>query len=268
MFVQYQRQTTKLTIAFVLIVGMMFLVPVITGKALALTISRVFRTNVYLFNGSYKLDAGMFLYGYVRNPVPPPEAYHNDTLVGWWTAGSNFPLIPGAKKGSVKYDVYTAEYNTHHLGTVYFYFSNPANGQNTCSVVTEPPPYLAETEIKAKCYIQQTSTVIIPTPLWLIPVPIQVPIEASFCVWYNSHSPYCPETFPISSQDLSHFAHVVSEKEKKVHTPHSGKTVVPHQITVKKMQATMAVSTPKTASSVPGGTSSKVTPGVATQHKS
>jgi hypothetical protein len=215
-FVQHKRQTAEITVAFVIIVGMMFLVPAITGRALGETLAQVFRTNVDFTGKTYYLDAGSFVNS------PPPDAF-NDNKVYWSTMGG---LIWGDEKGYVQYHVLTKD--KKDLGTVTFQFSNPAKGANTCSV------HASSGDVATKCSISQGgySTV-------------------NYCVWYNSPG---PTNCPVAT---SHF--VEKKPISYVHTPSSGKTVLPHHQSHLSQSgpSTMAVSTPKTPSSTSGGTSSK-----------
>jgi hypothetical protein len=171
-FLQQNFQITKLTVVFVLVLGMMFLVPVITGKALGETLAQVFRTNVDFTGKTYYLDAGVFVNS------PPSDAFNNDKVY-WSTTGTGFY---GDEKGYVQYHV--QDKNKNDLGTVTFEFSNPAKGTNTCSVRGSPG-------IATKCSITQG-----------------VHATLNYCVWYNSAGPTnCPvatshsvlEKKPISS---------------------------------------------------------------------
>lgn len=125
----YKRQTAVLSVVFVL-VGMMFLVPAITEKALARTEAVAYPPAFSsFFNVRTHLDAGKFI------QEPPEKSF----IPGWVTAGTG--LFGGDEKGYVQYDV-------KDWGTATFYFYNPNSGSNTCNVVADP-------KLQAKCSITQ-----------------------------------------------------------------------------------------------------------------
>jgi hypothetical protein len=115
----YKRQTAVLSVMFIL-VGMMFLVPVMTEKALAMITARAHTGGgSYFSNLRWHLDAGHW--SSLPHLVSPAQIY-------WKT----FP--PSAERGLVE-----ADWN---LGSTHFRvgfdFNSPASGiGNSCSV--DPP---------------------------------------------------------------------------------------------------------------------------------
>jgi hypothetical protein len=104
--------------------GTMFIVPAITEKALALTSG-----NAYLdiegkfYNVRGHLSAGVFL-----RPFGYPRILPGGDIITWATGGTG---IYGNEGGYV---------SAHVVGLspeVFFHFSNPAKGRNTCAGV--PP---------------------------------------------------------------------------------------------------------------------------------
>jgi hypothetical protein len=209
--------------------------PSVTGPAFMLKLcpadihATISRTNTDFTNMSYHLDDGTF----GDKGYPPKNAFNKDP-VDWYTRGEHY----GPVKGYVQYDVQTKDKKP--LGTVRFYFSNPTPA---CSIVaTSSDPKLGE--IAHACGITQGAST--------------SGAYVDYCVWYNSPGPTNCKATGIS--------HTVLEKKPNpyVHTPSSGKTVLPHHqshFTVSKIQTSMAVSTPKMPSSTSRGTSSKVTSG-------
>jgi len=124
--VAYKRQTTELSLVFVL-GGMMFLVPVITEKALALTDAAAYAPAFTDFsNLRTHLDDGKFVFG--------PTLSGDRKIIFWTTTGTG--IFGGDETGYVQADV-------TGYGIVTFYFSNPASGRNTCSIVA---PITLQTE--------------------------------------------------------------------------------------------------------------------------
>ena len=122
-----QKSTTKLSVLFVL-VWMIFLVPVLTEKALGITeASAVSGVGNFYFFSSH-LDDGKFTYGPEKGP---------SSIVSWTTTGTG--IFGGDEKGYVKYEL-------PGYGIATFYFSNPFSGSNSCGI--EAPLVLA-----AKCSI-------------------------------------------------------------------------------------------------------------------
>jgi hypothetical protein len=129
--IAYKRQTTELSLFFVL-VWMMFLVPVITEKALALTDAVAYAPAFTEFsNVRGHMDDGKFVSG--------PTLSGDRKIIFWTTAGTGF--FGGDEKGYVQADV-------TGYGIVKFDFFNPASGRNTCSVV-------APITLQAECTITQ-----------------------------------------------------------------------------------------------------------------
>lgn len=109
-------------LAAMLVVGMMFLVPTITGKALA-AINAVARGTCGTVPCSFTLTGKSLEHGaWVSLPTP------SGTLVQWSTKGHP---VPSDEAGSVTYDV-------KGLGQVIMKFKNPIFGSNSCSIVTHP----------------------------------------------------------------------------------------------------------------------------------
>lgn len=132
----YKRQTTVLSVIFVL-VGMMFLFPAISEKALARTSATAYSLSCCIYsNLRAHLDAGKFVFG----PTGAPPGPGAGVILSWITAGTGF--IGGDEKGFVEADV-------HDHGTVRFYFNNPDSGANTCQTVA------SDLNLVAKCSITQ-----------------------------------------------------------------------------------------------------------------
>jgi hypothetical protein len=118
----YRGQTAVLSVILVLVV-MMFLVPAITEKALAIIKASAIGTcgpegqthpcNFALFAKHLYLGKWVFL---------PTDS---GTRVSWETSG-NTPLPPGDEKGWVQYQVGGEP--------VTLWFDNPANGNNKCEI--------------------------------------------------------------------------------------------------------------------------------------
>jgi hypothetical protein len=121
------RRTTLLSLVFVS-VGMMFLVPIITGEALGITHAKVVWVS---YNSGHRfsiawehLDDGK--YDVTPHCIPGPvQGYGEETVCSWTTSGGG----AGAEKGWVKVHIDWGQ-------DVTFFFSNPAplHGSNTCDV--------------------------------------------------------------------------------------------------------------------------------------
>ena len=122
----FRGQTAVLSAVFVL-VGMVFLVPAITEKALAIIKASATGTcgpegqnhpcefaiyNQHLYSGKWAM-------------LPTPSG----TSVSWETSGNP---APGDEKGWVQYNVGA---NPKVAANVRLDFNNPAEGRNTCDVV-------------------------------------------------------------------------------------------------------------------------------------
>jgi hypothetical protein len=136
----YKRQTTVLSIIFVL-VGMVFIVPAMTEKALAIV------------HGEARTQFGVF-YGLKWGIAPParftvlPTVIDGHRGIIWETTGFSNG-ISGSEHGRVVADV--GPPSTHFQYRVNFDFSNPHFGRNTCSV---PHPILPP-DVKVSCDISQ-----------------------------------------------------------------------------------------------------------------
>jgi hypothetical protein len=113
----YKKQTIVLSVIF-LLVATMFIVPAITEKALATIFGNAVSTRGDFHNIGYHISPGFF----VCLPMPCIKNYGN--VLQWKTTG-----LGGSERGYVSARVGTAQ--------VFFHFSNPFRGPNTCSV--EPP---------------------------------------------------------------------------------------------------------------------------------
>jgi hypothetical protein len=116
----YKKQTAVLSVMFIL-VGMMFLVSVITEKALASINATAFTRLCCFSHVRAHLYAGSFLLGPGAPGIPGTPIKNELT---WITLGSG---LYGDEKGYVAADV-----GPSHI-PVSFHFSNPARGSNTCS---------------------------------------------------------------------------------------------------------------------------------------
>ena len=111
-----------LSVMFVLVGMMLFLVPATTEKALAM-IFAVAETPICCFSSiKYHMYEGRFL-------IPP--LFPNRDEIEWVTIGSASPFGGGNERGYVVADV-----GPHHI-PISFHFFNPARGPNTCGV--DPP---------------------------------------------------------------------------------------------------------------------------------
>ncbi len=116
----YKRQNTVLSVMFIL-VGMMFLVPATTEKALAI-ITATARTTICCFSHvTWGLSAGRWIFE--PKLASPTEIY-------WKTAGRIFP--PSAETGYVRASVGPAH------SPVVFSFHSPSVGLNGCAI---SPPF-------------------------------------------------------------------------------------------------------------------------------
>jgi hypothetical protein len=118
----YKQQTTVLSVIFVL-VGMMILVPAITGKAEA-----VINATVRLHGEAAKLtwtllEAHMNLGVFTRQPTQKGDQ------IGWNTRGTD--ASGHDENGFVKYGT--------GAGDITFRFNNPFIGTNTCKMTVENP---------------------------------------------------------------------------------------------------------------------------------
>jgi hypothetical protein len=133
----YKRQTTVLSVVFVL-VGMMFLVPAITEKALAAIDAFVVVDKILLCPHLVcftNIKGHMFEGRFVKAPT-------GRTGINWITAGRG--LFGGTERGYVTADT------AGQRGPVTLHFFNPAKGTNTCSV---------EPSDRGKCTIGQGAIV-------------------------------------------------------------------------------------------------------------
>ncbi len=131
----YKRQTAVLSVMFVL-VGMIFLVPAITGKAEA----RINATAL-LHGQAAKLtwtllEAKMFLGAFTRQPTQKGDQ------IGWSTRGLSEQGYD--ENGFVKYGT--------GAGDVKFDFNDPFIGKNTCKITVENPA------LRGDCSITQGNT--------------------------------------------------------------------------------------------------------------
>ncbi len=234
--VRCQGQTTELTVVFVL-VGMMFLVPAITEKALAITYAftdldgpHFYDTDIPFTNLRWHLDAGKF------DEVPhfPTSGPPVQGGLTWTTEGTG--IFGGDEKGYVQVDVSRPHLWASQpkvLGTVTFHFSNPLSGTNTCSVDTPSP------EIAVGCIIPTHGS----------------QVELHYCVLWTPPTLPPPKSCTPPTQ-----GHTIFEKKPNsyVHTSPSGKMILPHyqsHFRINKMQIPMT------------GASSKVTSGGAMAHR-
>jgi uncharacterized membrane protein YgcG len=122
--IDYKRQTTVLSVIFVL-VGMIFLVPAITGKAEA-----IIRATVLLHGQAAKLTWTLLAAEMIHGAFTERPTQKGDQIA-WTTHGFIIPPFGGDELGFVKYS--TA------AGDVTFLFSNPFTGKNTCKITVENP---------------------------------------------------------------------------------------------------------------------------------
>jgi hypothetical protein len=131
----YNKQTIVLSVMF-LLVATMFIVPVITEKALASINAGAISFIGPWSNASWDLSAGRF----VLPPIAQVVEHQRYTLI-WVTTGSGL-FGGGDERG------YVAAYTDHFK--FYFDFFNPRKGPNTCEV--SPDGY---GPIHATCTITQ-----------------------------------------------------------------------------------------------------------------
>ncbi|HYA85031.1 MAG TPA: hypothetical protein VEH06_16530 [Candidatus Bathyarchaeia archaeon] len=123
--IDYKGQTTVLSVILVL-VGMIFLVPAITGKAEA-----VINATVLLHGQAAKLTwtllaAKMYCGVFTRQPTQKGDQ------IGWNTRGVGYgETCVGHEEGFVKYGT--------GAGDVTFDFKNPFIGTNTCKITVQNP---------------------------------------------------------------------------------------------------------------------------------
>jgi hypothetical protein len=181
-----------------------------TGPAFTLKVcpadihATVSRTNVDFTNMTYHLDSGAW------NHRAPQNAFNGDS-VDWYAGAMSDMHGTFHVKGYVRYDVLLKD--KRPVGTVTFNFSNPPAA---CSILAASSHPELGTMAHA-CGISSAS----PTGAY-----------ADYCVWINSPRP----TICKATGDAGN-SHTVLEKKPNsyVHAPHSGKTVLPHHLTVNKM---------------------------------
>jgi hypothetical protein len=123
------KRTTLLSLVFVC-VGMMFLVPVITGEALGLTIAKVGLSHEgRAIHGELSIVFEHLYAGeYAVKPFCQNGAGYSPNFCMWTTKGSG--IFGGDEKGWVEVHVDARPYT---IGTVKLLFDNPSSGTNTCS---------------------------------------------------------------------------------------------------------------------------------------
>ncbi len=136
----YKRQTTVLSVIFVL-VGMMFLVPAITGKAEA-----IIRATVLLHGQAAKLSWTLLAAEMIHGAFTERPTQKGDQI-SWTTHGFIIPPFGGDEVGFVKYSTAGST-----GGDVAFLFSNPFIGKNTCKITVENPA------LRGDCSITQGAT--------------------------------------------------------------------------------------------------------------
>jgi len=151
-----------LRLALVL-VGMMFLVPTITDKALGMTFNQVLDYGKYKVSCcTYHLDRGVINEG--------PKLIKGDQIY-WETKGSNGIIPSGPEAGYVtafiKFENKTAE--------AHFGWSNPGSGSNNCKKNIDPP---LTGILKPSCIIEQGVTV--KAYYCIDGTPIEIPKEKGF----------------------------------------------------------------------------------------
>jgi len=225
-----------LTVALVL-VGMIFLIPAITEKALGRTVgcvdSKLDYSNVrsHMYNGKFNEEPhSLITYATCWDKCSNFNVPSLHCLT-WQATGTG--LISGTENGYVQFDVYQGPIV---LGTVTLHFYNPTSGANTCSVDTTSP------NIVVGCTITQGNVA-----------------SADYCVNYSPPPPpsVC-KPFTISST-----SNTVLEKKSNSNeqTPPSGKIVSqPHnqsQFTVNNKQTGVSTTTTTTSSTpkIPSSTS-------------
>jgi hypothetical protein len=123
----YKRQTA--VVAIFALVGMMFVVPAITGKAMALPSKVVARADGRC--GTTPCDLRLITYVLISGfwVITPTQ---DGTLVGW-----NAQAIHGVGNvaGVVTYGII---HDGERVGTATFTFLNPLVGPNHCTIVTIP----------------------------------------------------------------------------------------------------------------------------------
>ena len=133
----YKRQTTVLSVTFVL-VGMIFLVPAITGNAEA-----IIRATVLLHGHAAKLTWTLLAAEMIHGAFTERPTQKGDQI-SWTTHGFIIPPFGGDEVGFVKYGT--------GAGDVKFDFNDPFIGKNTCKITVENPG------LRGDCSITQGNT--------------------------------------------------------------------------------------------------------------
>jgi hypothetical protein len=131
------KRTTELSLVFVR-VGLVFLVPVITGKALGLTSGHA---QAYMIWGGpaeplipvlveKRLDEGKWVTEPHCKPTPTYAGTLNDCF--WTTSGTG--VLGGPEAGHVIY-TYSGQPHAAPVAKVVFRWYNPRSGTNTCGAV-------------------------------------------------------------------------------------------------------------------------------------
>jgi hypothetical protein len=138
--IKHKPQTTVLTVALVVLVAMMFLVPAITDKAMGLTNHQVADYGTY--KGSCCTN---HLYSGVFSVDPDVKG----SFIEWKT--KPFSFLYGDESGyitaTIKFDGKTAVAD--------FGWSNPSSGDNSCNVDIHPP---LKGILRPSCYITSGNT--------------------------------------------------------------------------------------------------------------
>ena len=138
--VRHKPQITVFTMGFVL-VGMMFLIPAITEKALGYTEATVIDYPKYRIYDNPQaccyshLSDGQFSvkwHNYYCNPTCSPTV--RDGYLIWATMEAG--TLGGSEKGYIQASIKSGS----DTGIVTFVFSNPASGTNTCDIAIVDGP--------------------------------------------------------------------------------------------------------------------------------
>jgi len=118
-----QKSTTKLAVFVLIGVMLVFLVPMVTEKAEALTKSKAIAgVNIKMFNLKYSLNQGKW--------VTHPHFFANsEKMILWTTKGSGF--FGGTEYGSVEVDLKKGVRDQAHAKLSWY---NPEKGRNTCGI--------------------------------------------------------------------------------------------------------------------------------------